>query len=439
MKKKTLLLLPILVSNYFIAIAQTGPGGIATRDGASSLVLWLKSDDLNANGNLEDNPSNGTTIDTWHDFSGHSNNFTQTTTINQPTYDTSGTFNAVNFDASQVDAKFMNNAITGTYASASVFFVTKPVNSGTANGLFDNAFAALRANQFPSTGVAGYTLYNVGDYTTNLSTPFGQNTIISFHKEALSNYLTVFVNHEDFDISVPVGAGIPYDRIGKNISGTDEASGDFYEVILFDNILNYTQKIILENYLSAKYDILIEYNIYDEDNAGAGNYDHDVAGIGKIISDTHDDSQGTGIIRISNPTNLDDYEFLFWGHDNAPLKFSQNPNAPSTFTSRLERVWRVSEETLLPFTPVVDVGSIDMEFDLTGVSGATATNLRLLIDTNNNGNFDDETPIGGAVDLGNNKYRFNAVNSISDNNRFTLGLRITSVITNKRITYRVKN
>ncbi len=47
-------------------------------------------------------------------------------------------------------------------------------------------------------------------------------------------------------------AGIPYNRIGKNSNGADKASGDFYEVILYNNRLSIAEKVIVENYLSAK-------------------------------------------------------------------------------------------------------------------------------------------------------------------------------------------
>lgn len=179
-------------------------------------------------------------------------------------------------------------------------------------------------------------------------------------------------------------------------------------------------------------------DIYNEDEPGAGNYDHEVAGIGRInSSNQHNDSQGTGIVRILNPTNLDDNEFLFWGHDNQPLQMNTNIDTPSSIKNRLTRVWRVSESNTSGGD--VDVGNIEMRFDLTGLSNISTNNLRLLIDTNNNGNFNDDPPISGAVNLGNNIYAFNNISSISNNTRFTLGFALITIITNKRITHRVIN
>ena len=63
---------------------------------------------------------------------------------------------------------------------------------------------------------------------------------------------------------------------------------------------------------------------------------------------------------------------------------------------------------------------------------------QLLVDTDNDGVFNDETPILGAISLGSNMYQLNGVTAIANNLRFTLGIGIRKVITNRRITYRVK-
>jgi hypothetical protein len=62
-----------------------------------------------------------------------------------------------------------------------------------------------------------------------------------------------------------------------------------------------------------------------------------------------------------------------------------------------------------PTNAPVDVGSVDMTFDLTGQGPVTATDLRLLVDVNNNGMFVDDPAIAGAIPVGGNLYRFAAV------------------------------
>ncbi|WP_440881953.1 hypothetical protein [Tenacibaculum sp. C7A-26P2] len=437
MKKKHLLSLSLFLLQF--TFAQTGPGGVGLRNGTSSLDIWLRGNDINADNDLTNNPPNGSSVSTWADFSGNSNHFTQSGN-NRPTFSDIGAFDAVNFNASLSTAQFMNSSLSGIFRNASVFFVVNTVNDGNANSLFDHSSASLRVEQHFNRNRIGFTRYGIADYVTNIPSPFGINAIISFHKSSTSSNLEVRSNNNSHTINIgSATTGIPVARIGRNSNGTDEASGNFYEIIFFNSQINTAQKIIIENYLSAKYgSIGISMDIYNEDEPGAGNYDHEVAGIGRInSSNQHNDSQGTGIVRILNPTNLDDNEFLFWGHDNQPLQMNTNIDTPSSIKNRLTRVWRVSESNTSGGD--VDVGNIEMRFDLTGLSNISTNNLRLLIDTNNNGNFNDDPPISGAVNLGNNIYAFNNISSISNNTRFTLGLALITIITNKRITHRVIN
>ncbi len=210
-------------------------------------------------------------------------------------------------------------------------------------------------------------------------------------------------------------------NIGGNTSGSNGFAGDVTEIIVFNNKINTAQRIIIENYLAAKYGLTLGANdIYTQDNPGNGNYDHDVAGIGRVnASNLHDDAQGTGIVRIVNPTNLDNNEFLMWGHNNGVQQAIEIADVPFPVQARFDRVWRVSEVNST--STAVDVGNIDVRFDLTGLGSVTASDLRLLVDTDNDGFFNDETPISGATSLGSNIYEFSGVSAIANNLRFTLG------------------
>ncbi|QKX03789.1 hypothetical protein HN014_02260 [Aquimarina sp. TRL1] len=421
----------------FCGIGQTGPGGVGTTDGSSSLRVWLKSDDLDADGDNTDNPTNGTAVSQWSDFSGSANHFTQTG-ANRPTY-TTGTFNAVNFDSNAATPQLMNNSTTGFYTNGSTFFVTNTVNTGPSHTLFDNGTFSLRAEQWFNTSRVGFTHYGVADYSTTIASPFGTNAIISYHKTGTSSNLDVRVNTATQALNIgATNKGIPFDRIGKATASADEASGDFFEILLYNNRLNAAQIIIVDNYLSAKYaNIPIPIDVYNEDDIAAGNYDHDVAGIGRVnATNLHNDSQGTGIVRISNPTNLNNDEFFMWGHDNGTLLINNTTDIPTGITARFDRVWRVSEVSTTG-TPV-NVGGIDMQFDLSGITGITTSSLRLLIDSDNDGNFNDETPISSAIDLGGNTYGFNGVTALANNLRFTIALGKRTIITNRRITYRIR-
>ncbi len=423
----------------FFSFTQTGPGGVGTIDGTSSLQVWLKSDDIDADGDNTDNPVNGSAISTWSDYSGNTNNYTQTG-ANRPTYNTTGTFDAVNFNSALATPQFMNGSIAGAYSNASAYFVLNSVKTGLSHTLFDNTTSSLRIEQWPNRGRVGYTRYGVADYSTTIASPFGVNSILSYHKSAGSANLNVQVNGTTQVLNIgSTTVGIPYDRIGRNATGADEASGDFLEIVLYNNSLNTAQTIIVDNYLSAKYaGITIPVDVYNEDDVAAGNYDHDVAGIGRIdVANLHNDAQGTGIVRVLNPTGLDDNEFLMWGHDNGDVLMSNTTDVPNRIHARLDREWRVSEVNTAG--GAVDVGSVEIRFDATGLVGINAFFLKLLVDTDNDGFFNDETPISGATSLGSDVYSFTGVTALSNNTRFTLATGVRTVIINRRTTYRVKN
>ncbi len=80
-------------------------------------------------------------------------------------------------------------------------------------------------------------------------------------------------------------------------------------------------------------------------------------------------------------------------------------------------------------TADVDVGNVDIRFDLTGLGSVNAGDLRLLLDANNDGLFNDDSPISGATAIGSNVYQFTAVSgAVLANRRFTLAT-INSITT----------
>jgi hypothetical protein len=91
---------------------------------------------------------------------------------------------------------------------------------------------------------------------------------------------------------------------------------------------------------------------------------------------------------------------------------------PSGIQGRWGRIWRVSEVTT--GGTATDVGNIDITFDLSGQGAVTPSNLRLLIDTDEDGLFSDEAPVGGAAWVSGNLYRFAGVSQITNGARFTL-------------------
>lgn len=409
-----------------ILIGQTGPGGVGSRNGSSNLVLWL-----DANSAIG---SHGSTVTSWNDKSGFGNNFTAGS-------------GAV-LDKSSVNgySSFGFNGVTNYFESAfSASMTPDEFTLFTATNVTSNGnYKCVISNRDDPAGTAtrGFILYSVPTsnvwefWTGRLASAWepinsGISTAGNWNSQMLS-YRNVS-NGKSLNIG-GADRGTATHSMDKNTfrpirvgAGRNESTPDYFfsgqigEIIMYNNTLNSAQKIIVNNYLSAKYNYTLSTNdIYDEDLAAAGNFDHDVAGIGRVnASNIHNDAQGTGIVRIQNPTNLGNNEFLLWGHNNGLLQAIITADVPSTVQARMGRVWRASEVNASGTG--VNVGAIDISFDLTNLGSVTASDLRLLVDSDNDGFFNDETPISGAASVGGNVYRFSGINAIANNLRFTIG------------------
>ncbi len=426
--------------------SQTGPGGVGTNDGSSSLKIWYNS----SSGVV----TTGTTIDSLRNLAGVAELDVGEVGGQRPTL----VANAVNGydEISFSGSNRLRTGLTLTPANfitneASSFLVTR------ADNLTQRSCVYTTDPLVGSTRFTNHIPWNRTVYY-DIGTCCGSNARIQVGGlSGLLNY-----SYWSYDAHPSTGKQLYRNgallqsrantttytsyasqrfNVGGNTSGTQGYSGDVTELIVFNQRVNSAQRIIVENYLSAKFGLFSTSNdVYDEDDAANGDFDHDVAGIGRVdASNFHDDARGTGTIRISGPTDLDDNEFLLWGHNNSTLTITATTNIPVGISrARMDRMWRVSEVDLSGTS--VDVGTIRMTIDMTGVTGFTTSDvLQLLIDTDNDGSFADETPIQNAVALGSNVYQFNSLVALTNNARFTFAVgTINTVITNRKITYRVK-
>src|SRR5690606_10079099 len=105
--------------------------------------------------------------------------------------------------------------------------------------------------------------------------------------------------------------------------------------------LNTAQQKILENYIHAKFGTPISNVLYDYAlTNGLG-----VVGIGRDNgANEHLASQGNGVVLINNPTDLNDGEYVFIGHDDISLvAYSTDFPASIPDGTRLQRVWRITK------------------------------------------------------------------------------------------------
>ena len=135
------------------------------------------------------------------------------------------------------------------------------------------------------------------------------------------------------------------DAIDGSYNPAEAHTGDFAEVIVYNTYLNDAQRIIVANYLAAKYNLDISasgnnYYSYEDDHG------NDVAGIGRVdASNFHTVAQSAGIFKISNADDLDDGEYILFGHDNNTISSWTTNEAPGSGINiqRLAREWRFEE------------------------------------------------------------------------------------------------
>lgn len=415
----------------FLLISQTGPGGVGN---ATSNVLWLPVQ----NGTYIDagstNGTNGSSIQQWNDISGGAKHATQLTAAYKPILYTNQVngFSSLRFDGSD-DRMLSTNLNSGSQAT---MFVVVRFNSfsNSNDGVFQGSptgsgFSTVGTDKSVGMWIntSNANIWGRGTQSNNVSINIPQTSALStgqFHiltQQYGGGTINQYVNGSTAGNIVYNNTLRSWADFGIGRQGVETVNGDIAEVIAYNIKLNSAQRIINENALSAKYGLALSTNdLFDEDNVGNGNYDFDVAGIGRVdAANIHSDAQGRSMVRILNPSNLDNNEFMIWGHNNELAQAAELSDVPTGVMSRLARVWRVSEVSLSAVP--VDVGSVDIRWDLSGLGAVTASDLRLLIDTNNDGVFANDTPIGGATSLGGGIYEFSGVSAIENNLRFTIG------------------
>ncbi|PIQ49168.1 MAG: hypothetical protein COW03_06415 [Cytophagales bacterium CG12_big_fil_rev_8_21_14_0_65_40_12] len=408
-----------IINNSVIGI--TGPGGVGQ---ASSNILWVRPEELTI-------VADGTDITAWNDFSGNNRHLSQANTSLTPRYYNNIVNGRPVARFEQADNRMVRNSFTGFASNQiSAFYVNRTTDSGEglisyASLASDNDFLLFSSNSlqfFRGTSTTSGVSFNNNVFNIAGATWQSSDGATAVWRNGTQSYSTTFQTGTSITSGGTLAIGGEQDGVNSGYDAAQAHSGDFAEIAIYNLKLNSTQAIIVQNYLAAKYGLTLASNdVYFQDNALNGDFDYEVAGIGRIgSSDFHADAKGSGIVRINDPQDLDDEEFLMWGHNSASLNATNTGDVPAGVSARFERVWRVSEVNRS--AGAVDVGEIDISFDLTGLGNVTITDLVLLVDAD--GVFGTGAiEVAGAIDDGGNVYRFNNVSAITNNVYFTLATR----------------
>lgn len=401
---------PMMGTGNF-AYGILGPGGVGSTSSSGDVRLWLDANTINQ--------ADATNITSWTDQSGYGNNATAPGG-NEPVFNTNqlNGFPAVQFVNANSDYLAVPDDASLDVPTVSLFAVGNLLTTSTNQAAFIGKIDTWAPSQGYFLGKRGGNQdvqFVINTTATRSFGPitYGTDLIMAGVYDQVN--VELFLNEssagQDASAAAIIASGNDLLIGASGEPVTRFLDGDIAEAVVIGRDVNAAERIIIDNYLSSKYNLALGANdVYTMDNGGNGNYDFEVAGIGQAADGTnHRDAKGTGIVRMWNPNALGNNDFLIWGHDNGGFTASADVDGV-VIEERYTRVWRVSE--------TADVGTVSISFDFNGIGTPLGSNLRLLIDRDNDFTTNDVTPIAGTVS--GNIARFSGVN-FQDGDRFTLG------------------
>lgn len=413
-----------------------GPGGVGVTDGSSSLELWLRGDrGVFADAGCSSMATGGGAAGCWQDQSG--NGYDPTEATNFPSYETAVVngqavlrFSGAHYLQRPFEAALnpANFTLFGVWNSAGASCPTVTCSPLTSRISPDEGYSIFNAANTWQFGVYDGTANVVGTAVVVTDT---WELITAAHDGAQSShYVGSGLDDQAMTGYTPLSGTVSL-RVGAGESGggniDDFFVGDIAEEIIFSTALTDVQRILVENYLSAKYDIDITASgndHYDGDTPGNGNFDLDVAGIGQLGGPRHTQAHSVGMVVRDRSFLQNDGDWLLFGHrsitntntiDDLPMTGDWDA-APDP--RRWERHW---------FIDVTDVmttgGTVDIIFDFSEGSmgaimpGGPVNNYRLVGRTGETGDFSD---MATATAIVGDQVHFLGVNVADLGSNFTL-------------------
>lgn len=421
----------VLVLFPLVMWSQNGPGGIGDN---SSMGLWLKADGIS---NLND----GDLVTNWPDYSGNSNDgLSPDDNLNPPEFNnttkTINGFPVVYFSGNNTELKVPDSddldSTNGLYmmSVAKIYQSTDDVNAIVGkrktygSDIDEYAYAFFYWN-----GDNLYLDVNTNNERFNTSTAYNYEVtrLQGFEFDGSrpeSSRSQIIVNNSVVETGSNTSTSIknsPRDLIigSMNHNYGKYTEMDLAELIIFQRALNEAEHNIVNNALSAKYDIAVSVNdLYTGDLSSNGDYDYDVIGIGKESDGDHQLSKSAGIEIVSN-TGLDNTgDYLFAGH-NTKSNSIVDTGGVAGVDKTWERVWYFNK------TDAGNALNINLTFDFneadlnTVINTSDPNNFHLITKAPGGGNWTAQ--LTGASSINGEKVSFNDV-SITDGNIYTLGI-----------------
>lgn len=215
--------------------------------------LWLDASDASTF-----TYSSGSLVSAWNDKSASAKNFTQSTTLYQPTRNT-GVQNgkaAVAFNASAL----LNTTINWGASNSTVFFVLKQTTTTGYQNLFTTGTGTTGDYGYGITDPASgsyFGLFRIGQASVNYAvSPTGSNADVICFKGAGANTNTNLYKNGTAAAANPktiTGTANAGALLGSNAAFSEYFRGYFCEVLYYPSQLSDSDRNLVEAYLKAKW------------------------------------------------------------------------------------------------------------------------------------------------------------------------------------------
>jgi len=414
-------------------VSQTGPGGVQS---SATNMLWL---DANTSVALA-----GAAVTSWTDRSGNTRVASPNAVANRPTLVLSSvnTNASINFDGTDDELRVPD--VAGLDLTAWHWFilvradVQKNYNAWMVKG-DDNQenYEMLSFNDgnthtpsrytdgsrsAPSSagGQVTTTEFNVIEYsyTAGAAAVLGRNVF--------KNGTNIFA--DAINLTPTVNAMDLY--IGNEKATTGRfINGDIAEIILYNAPLNAARRNIVNNYLSAKYNVATATDLYLGDLAANGNYDFEVGGVGQsavsgkyVAGDNQSVSSAvTGGLDVTEGANaFGNGEYLIFGHK-AGANFIDYVDIGGMSAGPLVARW--NRDWYFDWTNISGSESADLTFDIsdggmTAVPSAPLSNYKLLYRAGTTGAW---TEVMNATSITGDRIFFDEVPHTRGDGYYTIG------------------
>lgn len=426
MKLGVKLPITILLFSSINLLAQDGPGGVGKRDGTSDMNLWLDANQI-------EGTITGNNVSVWNDESGSGNSPQQTLLNSKPNWheNTVNGFPIVSFDGGE---RLEGTFTGGLQSPVSVFTVAyfDSINQGVGNWDYifsvgsqtgSNTMMNIARNQG---GVNADQFINDDGTNVNLGpTLVGQQwDIINFSENNTAPFTSLNINGTTQAVTNLMATSLNTDtdyRVGDwadSPGGAYHLNGKIAEIILFKSILNSAETNIINSYLGAKYNIVVNNDKYIGDNPANDDNDRDVIGVGVEADGSNSSAMAAGLIVETN-SNFDNGDYFLTGHSivNNSINTIDANDFTATVQARWDRAWWVDVTN----TATAITVNLSFNYRAAGLGGnpggVASTDYKLLYRPTNSGNW---TIVASATSYSTVMVMFNNV-TITNDGYYTIG------------------